>query len=172
MRWVSCCGPGRQDISVDCFSSGGECRHINVKTSHCQPIRDGADLCFCSPLSQTPTNEPTDTNLLHHVVYLPTPQFSPVPNIMLGDRHEGVNNLTVVVTQSRPDLDLESSGRFTFDFRSGVRPCRVLIANPAPNPPCHQVTFAIPSNTSADRVGSLSWRLAKGYRNGDERRPV
>jgi len=81
---------------------------------------------------------------------------------MLGDRHEGVNNLTVVVTQSRPDLD----------FRSGVRPCRVLIANPAPNPPGHQVTFAIPSNTSADRVGSLSWRLAKGYRNGDERRPV
>ena len=71
---------------------------------------------------------------------------------MLGDRHEGVNNLTVVVTQSRPDLDLKSSGRITFDFMSGVRPCRVLIANPTPNPPCHQATFAIPSNTSAVQI--------------------
>jgi len=41
---------------------------------------------------------------------------------MLGDRHEGVNNLTVVVTQSRPDLDLESSGRFTFDFGPELDP--------------------------------------------------
>jgi len=28
---VCCCGPGGQEISIDCFSSGGQCHVVNVR---------------------------------------------------------------------------------------------------------------------------------------------